>query len=112
MPVEVIKNLEEFQKAVGSEGGSGPIAIIDFWAHWCGPCTAISPVFHQLAERETTGKVKFYSVDVDAAPDVAAACKITAMPTFLAFKNGTVIQSMKGANPPSLTKIVQDCIAA
>ncbi|KAH9813446.1 thioredoxin-like protein [Melampsora americana] len=106
--VEVISDIDEFKKAIGGD----TVAIIDFWATWCGPCRAISPHFERLAEADSSGKVKFYKVDVDAVPAVASECGISAMPTFLAFKKGGVIQTVKGANPPQLEKMVNDCAAA
>lgn len=42
------------------------VIAIDFWATWCGPCRAISPVFEQLATK--TEGVEFYKVDVDDVP--------------------------------------------
>lgn len=51
-------------------------------------------------------------MDVDAQPDIAAKYSITAMPTFLVIKEGKVVQTIRGANPPALKKAVGDVVVA
>ncbi len=61
--------------------GSKP-AIVDFYATWCGPCKALSPVLEELA-KEYDGKVIIYKVDVDKNEELAAAFGIRSIPTLL-----------------------------
>lgn len=60
--------------------------IIDFYAQWCGPCKVVKPIFAELAKEKFDWI--FATVDVDKAPTIMAACKISAMPTFVIFKDG------------------------
>ncbi len=62
--------------------------VIDFSATWCGPCKMFAPVFHEVAE-EMTGKVDFYTVDVDQSPQLAGAMRIQAVPTVLLINPST-----------------------
>lgn len=61
--------------------GSKP-AIVDFYASWCGPCRAISPVLEELA-KEYGDKIVIYKVDVDASRDLAQAFGIRSIPAVL-----------------------------
>jgi thioredoxin 1 len=72
--------------------------VVDFWATWCAPCKAIAPVLEELA-REYKGKVRFAKVNVDENQDTAEKFGIRAMPTFLLFKGGRVIDQLVGAQP-------------
>lgn len=61
--------------------GSKP-AIVDFYASWCGPCRAISPVLEELA-KEYGDKIVIYKVDVDASRDIAQVFGIRSIPAVL-----------------------------
>lgn len=61
--------------------GSKP-AIVDFYASWCGPCRAISPILEELA-KEYGDKIVIYKVDVDASPDLAQSFGIRSIPAVL-----------------------------
>ena len=74
------------------------LALVDFWAVWCGPCKMLSPIVDELAG-EFNGKVKIVGLDVDESSDVAAQYGIQAIPTLLLFKDGKVIEQMVGLQP-------------
>ncbi|MBW0487825.1 hypothetical protein O181_027540 [Austropuccinia psidii MF-1] len=106
-PVELITNLDHFVAAIGENVQDKEIiAIVDFTASWCGPCKVISPTFEELASQNTVDKVKFYKVDVDQVPDAASKAGISAMPTFLVYKNGQVIDTLRGAAKEPLKTLV------
>ncbi|KAJ5194810.1 uncharacterized protein N7498_008248 [Penicillium cinerascens] len=101
-----ITTKEDFESKV--IGASEPV-LVDFFAEWCGPCKAISPAIEKLSV-EHTG-VKFYKVDVDKLGEVAASNEISAMPTFLFFKDGKKVDMVRGANPPAINAAVQKLLA-
>ena len=72
--------------------------LVDFWADWCGPCRALSPVISQIAN-EYQGKVLVGKVNVDEQPQLAEQYGVAGIPTVMLFKNGEVVQSAIGARP-------------
>lgn len=61
--------------------------IMDFYADWCGPCRAISPIIEKVA-KEYEGKVSLVKVDCDECPDLAAEMEIKSIPTVIVMNNG------------------------
>mmetsp|Transcript_6070 Transcript_6070/g.9303 ORF Transcript_6070/g.9303 Transcript_6070/m.9303 type:complete len:106 (+) Transcript_6070:93-410(+) len=82
------------------ETSKSKLVVVDFTASWCGPCKFIAPVFEKLADENPDAE--FVKVDVDEAEEIAAACGISAMPTFQFFKGGKKVDEMKGADQKSL----------
>jgi len=69
--------------------------LIDFWAPWCGPCMAISPMVEQLAG-EFGDKIKFVKCNVDDNPISPGKYGIRSIPTLMFFKDGTVVNQVIG----------------
>ncbi len=82
--------------------------LVDFWAEWCGPCRAVSPILDQIAA-EHGDKIRLVKVDVDANPQVAMQYQITSIPAMKVFKGGEVVKSVIGAMPkPALEAQLAD----
>ena len=77
---------------------SGQVAIVDFWAEWCGPCKAIGPMIEEIST-EFAGKAVVGKVDVDSNPETAMKYGIRNIPTILFIKNGQVVDKQVGAVP-------------
>lgn len=74
------------------------LAVVDFWATWCGPCRMVAPILDQLAA-EYNGKLKVTKLDVDANPSTAMRFNVRSIPTILFFKNGKLVDTIIGALP-------------
>ena len=72
--------------------------VVDFWAAWCGPCRALTPVLEeQIAERR--GAVELAKVDVDANPGLSRAFNIMSIPTIAFFAPGKQPMGVVGFRP-------------
>jgi thioredoxin 1 len=80
---------------------SDKLAVIDFWAVWCGPCRMVAPVIEELA-KDYNGKVNVGKVDVDSNPMISQQYGIRNIPTILFVKNGEVVDKQVGAVPKSV----------
>jgi thioredoxin 1 len=72
--------------------------IVDFWAEWCGPCHAISPVLEQIAE-ERADELRVVKVNIDEEPELRERYGILSIPTIMLFKGGEPAAAALGAQP-------------
>ncbi len=86
---------ETFEQEVEQADG---VAMVDFWAAWCGPCRLVGPIVDQLAQ-EYAGQVKVAKLDVDASQRTAMKFGIRSIPSILIFKDGELVDAVVGAVP-------------
>ena len=98
---------QHFDEALVAQTG---VMMVDFWAEWCGPCRAVSPVLESLA-RESEGRVTLAKVNVDEHPGLAARYGIRSIPTILFVKQGKVADQVIGAVPRAKIKEKLDALA-
>ena len=90
---------------------SSDTIMVDFWAEWCGPCRAVSPILDQIAE-EHADKIKIVKLNVDDNPQMAMKYQITSIPRMMVFRNGEVVKSVLGAKPkPALEAELAEFLA-
>lgn len=71
------------------------VALVDFWAPWCGPCRMLAPILDQLAE-EFKNKANIVKVDTDKNQDLAVKLGIRSIPTVMFYKNGILMETIVG----------------
>ena len=72
----------------------GPV-MVDFWAEWCGPCKAMSPLVDEIAN-EMGEKLKVVKVNIDDSPNAPTQFGVRGIPTFMIFKDGQVVDTRVG----------------
>jgi len=90
---------------------SGDTIMVDFWAEWCGPCRAVSPILDQIAA-ENSDKIKIVKLNVDDNPQMAMKYQITSIPAMKVFRGGEVVKTVIGAKPkPALEADLAEFLA-
>lgn len=84
--------METFNKIIK---GDKPV-LVDFYATWCGPCKAMSPVIEEIG-KEMNGEARVLKIDVDKNQEVSAQFQVQAVPTLIIFKKGEAVWRNAGA---------------
>ena len=81
--------------------------LVDFFATWCGPCKAMTPILEDLKKR-VGDTAQIIKIDVDQNQHAAAAYQVRSVPTLMLFKNGKIVWSKSGVFPANeLEKIIK-----
>jgi thioredoxin 1 len=89
--INTLYNMETFQEIIN---GDKPV-LVDFFATWCGPCKAMSPVVESVG-KEMQGQARVLKIDVDKNKAIASQFQVQAVPTFLIFKKGKLVWRKAG----------------
>jgi len=92
---KIILNDDNFESEILNYQG---IALVDFYADWCGPCQMQGPIVEELAKELEDKDVKIGKMDVDKSPKTAEKFGIMSIPTLIVFKNGEVKETLHGVH--------------
>ena len=97
---------QTFMKDVIEESKKRPV-LVDFWAEWCGPCKALTPVLEKVV-RSAKGKVKLVKMNIDEHPTIPGQLGVQSIPAVFAFVNGQPADGFVGALPESQVQAFVD----
>ena len=96
-------NNDNFDKVRNHEG----IALLDFYADWCGPCRMVLPLVDEIAAER--GDLLVGKINVNENPDLAEEFKVLSIPTLVVLKDGKAVKTAMGARPKdAILALLQD----
>jgi thioredoxin 1 len=89
-----------WQEKVIKDSSIVPI-LVDFWAEWCGPCKALTPILVNVEStmNRTEGKIRIYTINVDQNPVTTGRYGISGIPALIMFREGEPVAEMFGLKP-------------
>lgn len=92
------------------EASQNTLILVDFWAPWCAPCRALTPVLEKL-EQVYAGKIKLVKINTEENPELAAKFQVRSIPFVVAFYQGKPINAFNGALPEAkIREFIEQCL--
>jgi thioredoxin len=101
-PQMIDVNEDDFAERVIAASSTVPV-LVDFWADWCPPCRALTPVLERLAS-EYRGRFVLAKVDADENMKLAGRYQLRGFPTVILFMNGAPVDQFSSARPPDFVR--------
>ena len=100
-----LESMEHWGELIAKSKEEKTKIIIDFYADWCGPCRAISPLFGELSAKYSDHV--FLKVNADEFGELLEKLKVSGLPTFLVVSDAKIVDKLVGANPDKLVSMVE-----
>jgi thioredoxin 1 len=101
MTVTLIRDVDTFKELAGSDNYN----LVMFSAPWCTPCKKVYPMFEELSSSFST--LGFYKVDIeDCDTGIVEIASVSALPTFILYKSGQIVEQVVGANMDKITALI------
>lgn len=111
LSIDEQKAVDRFRTAV-VEPSQGKLVILDFWAEWCGPCKALTPVLEKVAAEYADKGVVLAKLNVDDEQFIAAQFQVRSIPTVYAMFQGQPVADLTSARTESQLKAALDQLLA